>query len=419
VIRTAKGWSRDRWTEYIRKEVAKGSYSAIVYIDGSTVYAEDAEGNTIAQGEAGVDDASVIQSAIDKVYNDGGGLVKIAKGTYEISQSITPKPKVSIEGYGLSTVLRLARDVVLLNLVYTSKTALDAHIHNITLDGNSRQFTNPLIHCKNIAADFDMSYIYARHHKGTVLKLEGTVDNVSFNFLRIHECGDSAILGAGHSDAPLITFERDANGNYPADIFFIELYAEGNYGEAIRSYGSAGTFGHDIQFIGGKIEGTPHPSYVPEQTDKASVWLDNIKDVKFDSINIVRANSNLMWVTNNSRVRLNNVKFANQGDNSAAIVFDGCLSFHATNLEFLTDISEKPNSYHLKTTANQTTNVYIVNAYAWSTKPPLIQGSGIVMLKNTVGLGYTENSGTATFSGDGTTTQFTIAHGFFSPFFVM
>jgi len=35
-------------------------------------------------------------------------------------------------------------------------------------------------------------------------------------------------------------------------------------------------------------------------------------------------------------------------------------------------------------------------------------------LKNTVGLGYTENSGTATFSGDGTTTQFTIAHGLVS-----
>ncbi|MCD6209786.1 MAG: hypothetical protein J7J01_02625 [Methanophagales archaeon] len=51
-----------------KKKVAP--YSAIVCKDGSTVWAEDSDGKTIASGEAGVDDASVIQSAIDHATAD-------------------------------------------------------------------------------------------------------------------------------------------------------------------------------------------------------------------------------------------------------------------------------------------------------------------------------------------------------------
>ena len=51
-------------SEYDESTHIKGPYSAIVYKDGSSVYAEDANGTTIAEGEADVDDASVIQNAI-------------------------------------------------------------------------------------------------------------------------------------------------------------------------------------------------------------------------------------------------------------------------------------------------------------------------------------------------------------------
>jgi len=52
-------------SEYDANIHIKGPYSAIVYKDGSSVYAEDANGTTIAEGEADVDDTGVIQSAID------------------------------------------------------------------------------------------------------------------------------------------------------------------------------------------------------------------------------------------------------------------------------------------------------------------------------------------------------------------
>jgi parallel beta-helix repeat protein len=50
---------------------AKGAYSAIVYIDGSTIVAEDANGRSIANGAIGANELPVIQAAIDSVPING------------------------------------------------------------------------------------------------------------------------------------------------------------------------------------------------------------------------------------------------------------------------------------------------------------------------------------------------------------
>jgi len=57
-------------------------YSAIVYKEGDEVRAEDWKGRKIASGEAGVDDASVIQSAYAKIVDCGGGCLSFEKATY-------------------------------------------------------------------------------------------------------------------------------------------------------------------------------------------------------------------------------------------------------------------------------------------------------------------------------------------------
>lgn len=57
---------------------AKGPYSAIVYINGGDVIAENQTGGTIAKGEAGLNDASIAQSAIDHVQH---GSILLAAGT--------------------------------------------------------------------------------------------------------------------------------------------------------------------------------------------------------------------------------------------------------------------------------------------------------------------------------------------------
>lgn len=100
-------------SEYDKNIHIKGPYSAIVYKDGSSVYAEDANGTTIAEGEADVDDASVIQTAIDSLTIHGDTLY-LKKGTYVLDKKLHLKTISLIgEGFGRSggTVLSLADNV--------------------------------------------------------------------------------------------------------------------------------------------------------------------------------------------------------------------------------------------------------------------------------------------------------------------
>jgi len=63
--------------------------SAIVCKDASTVWAEDPYGKTIAQGEAGVDDASVIQSALDSLAAERAWKERVVlKGEFAIRATI-------------------------------------------------------------------------------------------------------------------------------------------------------------------------------------------------------------------------------------------------------------------------------------------------------------------------------------------
>ena len=79
---------------------AKGGYSAIVYIDGDLVSAEDPNGKIRAQGAAGVDDNEVIQSVLDV-----GGRVFIRSGTYNATVKIT-KSNTVLYGEGVGTILK-------------------------------------------------------------------------------------------------------------------------------------------------------------------------------------------------------------------------------------------------------------------------------------------------------------------------
>ena len=89
-----------------------GPYSAIVYKDDTGVYAKDASGNIIAQGTADVDDASVIQSAIDAL--DYGEKLLLKAATYILDRKLILKPINFVGegiGYGHGTILELADNV--------------------------------------------------------------------------------------------------------------------------------------------------------------------------------------------------------------------------------------------------------------------------------------------------------------------
>jgi len=92
----AFSFSRDRWREYIAKRTT--DFSAKVYKDGDRVYAVDSDGKTIAEGEVGVDDASVIQSALDSLTTGRTWKEKvILKGDFTLTSSIHLKGYVILD----------------------------------------------------------------------------------------------------------------------------------------------------------------------------------------------------------------------------------------------------------------------------------------------------------------------------------
>ena len=84
-------------------KVHEGPFSALVSKDDDYVYAVDSDGKTIAEGEAGVDDASVIQAALDV-----GGKIFLKDGVYTVTSppvAVTAN-KCIIEGESLNTILK-------------------------------------------------------------------------------------------------------------------------------------------------------------------------------------------------------------------------------------------------------------------------------------------------------------------------
>jgi len=62
--------------------VSQGSYDVIVYVDGDQILAEDSNGQLISNGTAGIDDSSVIQTAVKAIRN---GTVVLQAGAYTLA----------------------------------------------------------------------------------------------------------------------------------------------------------------------------------------------------------------------------------------------------------------------------------------------------------------------------------------------
>jgi len=84
-------------------KVLRRECSALVYIEGEAVVAEDSLGDVISSGQVGSDDAAVIQAAIDSAHPSGE--VRISRGTYCLEKSIVIANAGTITGEGRGTVI--------------------------------------------------------------------------------------------------------------------------------------------------------------------------------------------------------------------------------------------------------------------------------------------------------------------------
>jgi len=143
-----------------------GDYSAIVMKQDVDVWAEDRYGKTIAEGEAGVDDLRVIQTAVDR-----GGRIYIAEGRYILNDrfGVIVGSNTQLIGAGIDkTILQLADNVVTDNYGYVITQARK----NITVDDPSIE--NVLIANMTLDGNIDNQPYSVRnlHLKGHDIKIE-------------------------------------------------------------------------------------------------------------------------------------------------------------------------------------------------------------------------------------------------------
>ena len=149
----------------------KGAYSAIVYIDGSSVIARDYKGDLIASGTAGTDDRSVLQSAIDYAKTTASdpwwtyhyGIVKNL-ANLNVSSTVLLKDQVILEGGSITASGSMSYLVTtehyedfLTDPTYTNTTYM-CGLRDIFLNGNDN-VTDTVLGLAAGFSHFDKLYV--------------------------------------------------------------------------------------------------------------------------------------------------------------------------------------------------------------------------------------------------------------------
>ena len=133
-------------TKYDIQQPSTGPYSAIVYIEGTHIVAEDADGKVIVSGVAGTDDDLVRDAALGYISSIGSGLLEIAAGSYIWTTKPTLFDNLVIRGQGENTKIALGANVTPIEISITGSA-----YEEITVQVSSLYFevfngqTNPII----------------------------------------------------------------------------------------------------------------------------------------------------------------------------------------------------------------------------------------------------------------------------------
>jgi len=101
--------------------------SAAVFLDGDGIIAQDSPGGVIARGEAGTDDARVVQAAIDHVHP--GGQVKLSRGRYRFSEPVVIYNSSTVCGEGRATVIVPPAEEYAFKVMTTRQTEIYRPFH--------------------------------------------------------------------------------------------------------------------------------------------------------------------------------------------------------------------------------------------------------------------------------------------------
>lgn len=436
------------------------SYSAIVYKEGDEVRAEDWKGRKIATGAADASDADVIQNAVNAISE---GKIFIRKGTYRITKKISCPPGIFFESEGAELDLSELNDVAfqfgsddeIADLELTGMrdfkvTASSANSNTLLVKASQikRGFIlkkimhkdlNNLVEVRGACYDAVIRDCFGYNLKGVWMKLVTLdINGVVYkpNNAEIINCE----LSNSWSDPGGIGIEiRSSNedvstigavGTVKIHNCWMEAVNVGIYSEAkntIVSGNHLGATDKNIHVNVKQIDST----YISESGEAAEI-VGNYISVKEGAYgiyldgdprgHIIVGNwfnylcGTAVHCTNKHRLRVLGNTFEFGADTAVAI--SGTLSHSqiASNI-FIGDVSSpkgtgiNADGYYITIESNEFVGLkYSINAPSLNA----VREEGNIFCSNTnepiFGKRYV-NSGTETFSGNGSATQFSFAHG--------
>jgi hypothetical protein len=397
----------------------------------------------------------VIQASINALPN--GGKILIKAGTYIISDVITPKAYQTIAGEGRATILKLANNVSKNIIEFAAPGGADIPgwtIRDIALDGNrlnqtgvgTDRYQNCIYtqHCTNFT--IKNVYVTGAFYSGLAINhaTRATVENViaydngdsgvlitgagdsyvndqcTFKNIKAYSNGRGTQAGASFAGVVLINTlrsELDAiaydNGhgtdgrNFVIDrvessrLKLISYNANANKGVEFR--GSCAYLDAEIII---KQDNTGAHGIISYSTT-VSLKYSKLKIIAIDCYNYFLALNCTAYYNDISGMFINTKPLA--GANLVYLATDAKYNrIHDSIFMDLSSPLSRPRAI-LEDTGGDYNQVFDCYFGSFTVTPVQFTGANSRAKRN---VGYvTENGGTATFSGNGSTTTFTIAHG--------
>jgi len=369
------------------------AFSAIVRKDGSTVWAEDASGKTLASGEAGVDDASVIQSALDR-----GGKI-ILSGEFYLSEKIVLNipandnyNRACVEGVGKSVLHRQFNGDALFEIIYNYPVRGQVIIANLVLNGHGTDgYVGNGIYAHSEPTDkwtYDITF-----NNITVVDFSSGGDTTLGRGLIIKGISEKRVLNSlfGWNEEGGILFDT---GTGQENGWIDKTTVTGN------KVGIEVINVPDLRITNCKIAGF---------TDAGIYLHGSCHNVTIENIHFaISKTSNYALRVVGESISIKNITFGESGTLDTAIYMEYGRGAKISNCRFA-----NPNmTTHLNITSNWRGLIFEqLSKDATPIDFTKVVNNGVDVIFR--GAGF-ENSGVATFSGDGTTTQFSIAHGLVS-----
>ena len=323
------------WNDLITSIKRAKNYNALVGIEGSTVYAIDASGNSIATGTAGTDDSTVIQAAVDNLTAGRSRKEKVVlRGSFTLNTAIVLASYTILEIIGYVTI---GNSTGIRNITITNGST-DVEIYGGTLDGNKANNTNGGVDGQQVAIYGSALTNISIHNL--------TVQNTEREGIYLSNTGWTNYADIYIKSTGLTGLEVDAN-NY-TDVYNVRVLSAGLHGIEVvgggtrtennvtlsgcTSYGAQGYGLRVIHARGTKVVGFKARNNGLGASSTHGIIINDCAGVDVVGCKSLESYQDGLFVTGSDRVAITGGSFYNNGQTAANSV--GVTFSNTTNSSF-------------------------------------------------------------------------------------